>query len=145
MPKLGNKIEENILSKILKSDNSISYLITKQTLNRVYYRTTGGLYWKIFTNFSPKFYVNGKEGKSSRETYFAVKEKGQDILCISLLSSNLFWWWYTITSNLRDLNPSDIQGFKFPSSVLNESELIKFGKKYLKDLEDNSTMKILLF
>jgi hypothetical protein len=140
VPKLGNKIEENILRKLLKSDYCISYLITKQTLNRVYYRTTGGLYWKIFTNFSPKFYINGKEGKSSRETHFAVKERDQDILCISLLSSNLFWWWYTITSNLRDLNPSDIQGFKFPSTVLNDSEIIKLGKKYLKDLEDNSTM-----
>ncbi|MBN8574160.1 MAG: hypothetical protein J0M05_09620 [Candidatus Kapabacteria bacterium] len=140
IPKLGNKIEKNILKKILKSENTISQLITKHSSNEVYYRTTGGLYWKIFTNFSPKFYVNGKEGKSSRENLFYVKKKNQDILCVSLLSSNLFWWWYTIASNLRDLNPSDIQGFKFPNSVLEDAELQKLGKKYLKDLDANSSM-----
>jgi len=84
--------------------------------------------------------VNGKEGKSSRETYFVVNEKNHIIICIALLSSNLFWWWYTVTSNLRDLNPSDIQGFKFPFSVLNDPTLIKLGKEYLKDLQNNSTM-----
>ncbi len=140
VPKLGNKIEEIILQKVLKSDKTKSHIISKHSSNRIYYRTTGGLYWKRFTNFPPKFYVNGKEGKSSRETFFAVKEKNHDIICIAILSSNLFWWWYTITSNLRDLNPSDIQGFKFPSSMLDDTELLKFGKKYLKDLEANSAM-----
>jgi len=140
VPKLGNKIEKAILKKVLHSDNSISYLVTKNSTNRVYYRTTGGLYWKIFTDFSPKFFINGKEWKSSRETFFAVTEKNQDIICIALLSSNTFWWWYTITSNLRDLNPSDIQGFKFPATILNDSNILEIGKKYLKDLEDNSTM-----
>jgi hypothetical protein len=38
------------------------------------------------------------------------------------------------------LNPSDIQGFKFPNSVLDDSELLKLGNKYIKDLEENSTM-----
>ena len=140
IPKLGHEIEENILKKVLKSDKNISFLLTKNSIHRVYYRTTGGLYWKIFTTFSPKFFVNGKEGKSSRETYFAVNEKNQDIICITLLSSNLFWWWYTVTSNLRDLNPSDIQGFKFPLTILSDSTLVKLGKEYLRDLQNNSTM-----
>jgi hypothetical protein len=140
MPKLGNIIEESILKKVLDSNSGIAFLVTRDSSNRVYYRTTGGLYWKIFTNFSPKFIVNGQKGKSSRETFFAVKERNQELISICLLSSNLFWWWYTITSNLRDLNPSDIQGFKFPSSVLNSPELIILSEKYLKDLENNSTM-----
>ena len=140
VPKLGSYIEEMILKKVLKSDKAISYLITKNSTHRIFYRTTGGLYWKIFTDFSPMFFVNGKEGKSSRETSFSVKEKNQNIICIALLSSSLFWWWYTITSNLRDLNPSDIQGFKFPNSLLGDSELISIGKKYIEDLEANSTM-----
>lgn len=98
------------------------------------------MYWKVFTNFSPKFFVKGKEGKSSRETFFSVREKNQDIVCVAILSSNTFWWWYTITSNLRDLNPSDIQGFRFTDSVLADKNLLSLGKKYLKDLDDNSEM-----
>jgi len=140
VPKLGSKIEVSILNKKLTSDYSISYLITKKSAYRVFYRSTGGLYWKIFTNFPPKFFINSKQGKSSRETSFAVKEKNHDIICISLLSSNIYWWWYTITSNLRDLNPSDIQGLKFPSSVMDDKSIIELGRKYLRDLEHNSEM-----
>ena len=140
VPKVGDDIETNILKKLLNTDSGISYLLTKNSTNRVYYRTTGGLYWKIFTNFSPTFIQEGKEGKSSRETSFAVKEKKQDIICVAILSSNVFWWWYTITSNLRDLNPSDIQGFKFPSKILSDKSILELGEKYLLDLESNSTM-----
>ncbi|OQX14218.1 MAG: hypothetical protein BWK80_42080, partial [Desulfobacteraceae bacterium IS3] len=140
VPKLGNNIEISLLKKVLSAESSISYLITKNSSNRVYYRTTGGLYWKIFTNFSPKFFLKGKESKSSRETSFAVKDKNQDVMCVSLLSSNLFWWWYTVTSNLRDLNPSDIQGFRFPLSILEDNQLLELGKRYLKNLDENSEL-----
>ena len=140
IPKICNELEMSILNKIISSNSSVLHLLSKGSGNRVYYRTTGGLYWKIFTNFPPKFYLNGKEGNSSRETSFLIKEKGQDILCVGLLSSNLFWYWYTVTSNLRDLNPSDIQGFKFPSTVLNDSALMKLSKTYIEDLEKKSVM-----
>lgn len=140
VPKISEEIEVDILNKILSADSSISYLLSSNSSNRIYYRTTGGLYWKIFTNFPPKFFVNGKEGRSSRETSFTVKDKNQDVVCVALLSSNVFWWWYTVTSNLRDLNPSDIQGFKFPSSVMNDKRVLDLGKKYLRDLDNNSVM-----
>jgi hypothetical protein len=140
VPKIGEIIETSILQKVLSSNNSVSFLLARNSNYRIYYRTTGGLYWKIFTNFSPMFSLNGKKGKSSRETSFTVREKNQDIICVALLSSNIFWWWYTVTSNLRDLNPSDIQGFKFPSEILIDYRLLKLGEEYLKDLEQNSVM-----
>jgi len=61
---------------------------------------------------------------------------------IALLSNNLFWWWYSITSNLRDLNPSDIEGFLVPESVLSDKEVCMLGAKYLRDLQQNITMLI---
>jgi hypothetical protein len=84
--------------------------------------------------------LKGIACKSSRETSFTVKEKNQDVICVAFLSSNLLWWWYTVTSNLRDLNPSDIQGIKFPSHILTDKQIIELGKKYLKDLDSNSVM-----
>lgn len=40
----------------------------KQTNFPLFYRNTGGLYWKIFTDYSPKFKKNGEVTVSSRET-----------------------------------------------------------------------------
>jgi hypothetical protein len=106
----------------------------------VYYRTTGGLYWKVFTNFAPKFLFNGVEGHSSRETSLSISQFAITSSLVAFLSSNLFWWWYTITSNLRDLNPSDIGGIKFPEGLLEDSVLQNLGISYLEDLKNNSTM-----
>ena len=141
VPKLKDNLEQNILNKILNSDYELFELISASQNNHfVYYRTTGGLYWKIFTNFSPKFYLEGKEGKSSRETNFAVRSKEESVIMVAVLSSDLFWYWYTVTSNLRDLNPSDISGFRIAKSVLSDNEMQKLGTEFLEDIQRNSTM-----
>ncbi|MBC7963292.1 MAG: Eco57I restriction-modification methylase domain-containing protein [Steroidobacteraceae bacterium] len=138
-PKIGNKTEIKILEKLLKTGSSIGKFYGKSD-NRVYYRTTGGLYWKIFTDFAPKFVLNGKKGHSSRETWFTLGTKSHIKSAVAVLSSDLFWWWYTVTSNLRDLNPYDIQNFPCLESVLSDKKIQKLGEQYLDDLELNSVM-----
>jgi hypothetical protein len=140
IPKFGDFIEVNILQKLLKSNTSVSQILSNNSSHRVYYRTTGGLYWKVFTNFSPRFFINGKEGKSSRETYFTVVGENVEIICVAILSSNTYWWWYTLTSNLRDLNPIDIHSFRFHSNILKDNRIVEIGKAYLNDLLVNSEM-----
>jgi hypothetical protein len=61
---------------------------------------------------------------------------------IAILSSDVFWWWYTLTSNLRHLNPYDVQNFPVPESSVNDAQLVKLGNRYLKDLQRNSTMLV---
>jgi hypothetical protein len=61
---------------------------------------------------------------------------------IAAISSDIFWWWYTITYNLRDLNPSDLKGFPMPNTALEDERLISLGKKYIEDLKRNSTMLV---
>ena len=140
VPKLGSKIEKNILTKTLISNFLFGSVIIKNSTTKVYYRTDGGLYWKVFTDYAPKFIQNSKEGSSSREKFFGVDGEDRVFKCIALLSSNTFWWWYTVTSNLRHLNPSDIQGFYIPKSAFLDDNLIKFGREYLKDITSNSVM-----
>jgi len=57
------------------------------------------------------------------------------------LSSDVFWWWYTVTSNCRHLNPYDIQHFPLPASVLEDPELERLGAAYLEDLQRHSRMR----
>ena len=115
VPKLGDDLEKGILAKCVGIKTKLIQF-TGASGHRVYYRTTGGLYWKVFTDFAPKFRLNGKASKSSRETSFSATKREYVHPIIAALSSDLFWWWYTISSNLRDLNPSDIQNFPLPES-----------------------------
>ncbi len=110
--------------------------------HRVYYRTTGGLYWKVFTDFAPAFKVNGKEGHSTRETWFTLQDGKLIKAIIAILSSDLFWWWYTITTNCRDLNPYDLQTFPIPETALADPYLSRQGEEYLQDLQYNSTILV---
>ena len=141
VPKLGDEIEKNILRKCLEITTFLSKFMANNN-NLIYYRTTGGLYWKVFTNFPPAFKVNGKKGHSSREIRFSLLEKQWIYPVIAILSSDIFWWWYTLTSNLRDLNPVDLKGFPIPETALIDRHLIHLGQKYIEDLKSNSTMLV---
>jgi hypothetical protein len=141
IPKLGDSLERHILNKCLAVKTAVKHFAGKSDY-RVYYRTDGGLYWKVFTDFAPAFNLNGKKGHSSRETWFTVGKKEHVKLIIAALSSDVFWWWYTVTSNVRHLNPFDVQHFPLPESSLADSQLQALGARYLKDLEKNSTMLV---
>ena len=140
-PKVSSDTDVAILSKILRRGfHSVEFYLCRTSNYNIYYRTTGGLYWKVFTNFAPKFYLNGEEGSSSRESHFSTNTSNENLIILGLLSSNLFWFWYTVTGNLRDLNPSDIMGFRFPASIIEDKKLVVLGEKFTKDMQTNSTM-----
>ena len=141
VPKIGTTLERPLLDKLMSLPTSVADFIRK-TNHRIFYRSTGGLYWKVFTDFAPAFSVNGQMGSSSRETSFSVQHRDQVQPLIAILSSDIFWWWYTITSNLRDLNPSDIRGFPVPSSVFSDTNVRKLAEKYLESIVTNSTMLV---
>src|SRR5438552_15736811 len=60
-PKLGNPIERSILNKLLAIPTTVGK-IRSDGNQRIYYRTTGGLYWKVFTDFPPAFKLKGRPG-----------------------------------------------------------------------------------
>ena len=141
IPKLGYALEKNILKKFLKTKTSTANFIGHSEY-RVYYRTDGGLYWKVFTDFAPAFRLNGKPGHSSRETWFTVSNRKQVKPLIAALSSDIFWWWYTVTSNLRHLNPYDVQNFPLPEVAMVDPELWAWGERYSKNINENSTILV---
>lgn len=141
VPKLGHEIERSILHKVSGVATKISHFAGRSD-HRIYYRTTGGLYWKVFTDFAPAFNINGVAGSSSRETHFSVARREHVIPIVGILSSSLFWWWYTISSNLRDLNPADIQSFPVPTPAVDSADVRKASESYLQELSKNSTMLV---
>ena len=141
VPKLSTNIESQMLTKIA-STSTVAADFIGSTSHRVFYRTDGGLYWKVFTDFAPDFYINGKKANSSRQTTFSTGEQQQVRPIIATLSSDIFWWWYTITSNLRHLNPSDIHGFPIPMSIFRDAELAELADRYLESIKANSSMLV---
>ena len=140
IPKLSMPLELSILSKVASQTSSIIMANSSTLKDKVFYRNTGGLYWKVFTDFAPKFTCNGIQRKSSCESSFSVDNSLIAKSIVGVLSSDLFWWWYTITSDLRHVTSNEICGLRIPVDLLTDKDLQKLGKEYIIDLIANSTM-----
>lgn len=144
IPKIGSSLEENILAKIYNaSDRKLGDFMAKGKSKHVlYYRTTGGLYWKIVTDFQPKFYKDNKQTESSRESHLFFINEEYKLLTLAIYNSNLFWWFYTINSNGRDLNPYDLKSLTINLDKISpkiKERLAHLAGMLMQDLKDNSS------
>lgn len=99
----------------------------------IYYRTTGGRYFKIVTDYPT--------GSTKEKPIFFEENIASAIGCI--LSSNLSFWFYQIYSNNLDWKGGEISAFPIP--VLNASEIAYLESlyaEYLEDIERNANVRI---
>lgn len=131
--KISNEIEMPILQKFY-SNKPISIEKSKQG-NNVYYRSAGGRYWKVFLNVP-----FGTDNRSEKKASF---EKFNSYVIVSMLSSDVFWWYYSCHFDMFNLGDYQIFGFRFSDCVNTISnELTILGKKYIASLDEFSTEKI---
>jgi len=131
IPKLGTSEAASILEKLRAHKKEIGGCFTRNSNNIVYYRR-GGLYWKVFVDF-----VTG----SSEEKIIHLLPEIDKYAIIAALSSDLWWWYFTITSDCRHLGNRDIETFPFDPREMTshqQKSLSDLGKQYVKDLKRNA-------
>lgn len=76
IPKISGHHEISILLKLRNIKvNVANYCIGSGSKHLLFYRNSGGRYWKIITDFQPSFFLNGKKGISSRESYLYFRTR----------------------------------------------------------------------
>jgi hypothetical protein len=132
-PKISLPIEQHILKKIFSQKTGIGSLIRNKG-KPIYYRSTGGRYFKVITNYST--------GSTKEKALFFDPNIADSIGAI--LSSNLFFWFYQIYSNNLDLKSYEIALFKLPLEYISGERkeiLSKLYISYLKDIEKNANVR----
>ena len=105
-PKFGAQQENGIMGKILEHEPVRNYLTQIPNQNTMYYRSAGGLYWKIFVNFMWPY-----DTTSNKQCFF---QEGFDRdVFVALFNSSLFWWYYTVTFDTFNLKDYMVFGFRF--------------------------------
>ena len=131
IPKISSPTEISILKKVRAQKTLAQY--KDEQGDPFYYRTTGGRYFKVVTN-----YPTG----SNKEKPFKVKKEYRDAIgCI--LSSNLSFWFYQIYSNNLDWKGYELESFTIPE--LNKDSLTQLGelyKEYQEDIENNANVRV---
>ena len=133
IPKISEEIERRILKKLFYHKRIVDY--KDENGKPIYYRTSGGRYFKVVTNYSTK--------STKEKAIFFKKEYCNTIGCF--LSSNLSFWFYQIISNNHDWKSAEIESFPLPDfSKLQKTkvkELEILYSEYLTDIEKNANMR----
>ena len=130
IPKIGTEIEKTILEKIQKHKKI--YTFYNNNGSPIYYRTTGGRYFKVVTN-----YPTG----STKEKPLMFETKYTDSIgCV--LSSSLSFWFYQIYSNNLDWKSYEIENFTLPQlNDENIDTIEELYSNYLNDIEINANIR----
>ena len=131
IPKISLSIEQSILQKIFKYRAVREFKSEKGNL--IFYRTSGGRYFKIVTNYSTG---------STKEKSISLNKKFSNALGCAL-SSNLSFWFYQIHSNNHDWKNYEIESFPIPNlSNENIVALNTLYAGYLTDIEKNAKVRV---
>jgi len=136
-PRFGNVIELSIIKKMALNEN-LGKAIRKAKPNEeeVFYRSSGGLYFKIVTDFS---------SGSTQEVAITTGNARLNKVLVSALSSNLFFWFYDCFADSRHLTSNNLQFFPFSISKLDsdiEEKLFDLCSKLMTDYKKNAEIKI---
>jgi hypothetical protein len=142
IPKIG--IEFNsIFKKLLAVKSNIGKYI-RNSKNTIYYRNTGGLYWRIIVDFEPDFILNGNSSSSSTLATLNLETKEQLKISIALFNSNLFWVYYVAYSSFHHVNPIDLTAFPVSFEKMDakiKEELVGLANQIMEDLIKNSILQ----
>ena len=131
IPKLGCTEAVSILHKLRSRKEEIGRCFERRGQTRVFYRR-GGLYWKVFVDF---------ETGSSEEKIIGLQPKIDKYTIIAALSSDLWFWYFTSTSDCRHLGNRDIDTFPFDPQSMHpdlHKMLASLGREYVRDLKRNA-------
>jgi hypothetical protein len=146
IPKIGTSIEKSILSKVFAKKKSIGdYQLHFRSKDAIlFYRNTGGLYWRIFTDSQPFFSQNGHRMSSSTESTLKFVDKETLSLVTGILNSNLYWFFYVAFSSFHHVNPPDILEFPVDFEEMDVAirrQLIISSKKLIEDMKRKSEIR----
>ncbi|MCL2347508.1 MAG: N-6 DNA methylase [Planctomycetaceae bacterium] len=132
-PKISLKMEKRILKKILALPVKIRDMV-QETGQPIFYRTTGGRYFKVVTNYPT--------GSTQEKSIFFDKKTADTIGAI--LSSDLFFWFYQVFSDNLHIKQFEIFSFGIPVDQITlpvRRKLERLYARYLEDIERNANLR----
>ena len=132
IPKISEQIEADILGKIYQIKGSIKDLLSDASdAVPIFYRTSGGLYYKIVTSFATN---------SSKEAVLNLQPKYAKTIA-AIMSSSLYYWRWLINSNWLDMRSYEILDFPVPIEKISDTAIAQIEARYAeyeRDLLKNS-------
>ena len=115
--KIGLRIEASILHKLQDHPPLERNLMTEGEADVLYYHNAPR-YWIRATDFEPYFWNERDGRKLSTHVKTITVAKSDRSVVAAALNSSLFYWWFLVWSDCRDLNRREIDAFPFDPRTL---------------------------
>ena len=142
-PKVNQNCGKLIIDNINRLKPLSQYIVRNS--NYTVYFHDAPQYWIRAMNFTPYFW-NEKDGEktSSHLKKIQFKTKLNALTTVAMLNSSLFYWWFIVLSNCRDLTAREINNFPVSLDKIDKpikDNLSQLAKELMKDLQANSVRK----
>lgn len=137
-PKVASNLEIKLIEKLKCQTRTIPATVNEQ--GKLYYKNAGGRYWRLIKSFPSYFSSTAGATGSSTEKIKLVPLEDVHFL-ISCFSSNLFYWFWRISSNCRHLTEREFDAFTIMNNVnvVAKKEIFcKLAKKYEINLAETA-------
>jgi hypothetical protein len=143
IPKIGSEIEKAILKKIHKN-KPLSNLIVDDSKHFLIYHNAPQ-YWIRAMNFMPEFSNEKGASVSPHNKQISISEETNSLEeIIAALNSSLFYWFFILHSNCRDLTEREIKNFPFDVTNMESSlrgKLKNLCHQLMDDYKKHSRLK----
>jgi hypothetical protein len=125
--KIGNSIEASIFKKITGNLQSIPVNSKRSRHSKSLWYHDGPTYWIRVLPFNPD---GNKSQKSNHYHELIFQDKLQADLYTSILTSSLFYFFFKVVGNCRDIGEREISMFKLPR--ISDNDIQNFGEQILE-------------
>ena len=142
LPKLCSNFEYGILEKLENKISRLAKFYVNDTQYHVYYTRKAG-YFLQFLDFIPSILNKaGKKRLPSELKTLCFESQTHAMVALCCLNSNLFYWFYTVYSDCRNVNKREIDKFPVDIGQLLENQqsdqLVALANQLMKDFRKNS-------
>lgn len=145
-PRVSDEIGASIYKKFLSIETTIADCLSKdpddQKAAKWWFHSVGR-YWLKAYDFIPYFARNRIEGISTKLHELTAKTEKAAQVCVGLVNSNLFYFWWIIQSDEFDLLFSEISSMPIPESLLSDDKLENTVKALMNDYQKSAHRKTL--
>ena len=131
--RVSSNLHKSTIDK-LASHKPLGESLSATSRNPVYYRSTGGLHYRVFSLF---------ETGSKKETALFFGSKEEREIGFAALASNLWNLWYYTVSNCLDVSSVDIKGFPIGLASMGAGIRSRLAEKAIElnsDIKSNAFM-----
>jgi hypothetical protein len=145
IPKIGHDIANRLMQRIMKFSPLKKQMIGTNYDMPVYFHNAPQ-YWIRAMDFVPYFW-NERDGEqvSSHIKTLLLRSKVDAAVTVAALNSSLFYWWFIVLSNCRDLTMREIENFPLGVDQMShevKEQLAVLSEKLMADLKCHKQRKV---